>query len=197
MKVLEAGKSAFVRFKDYGGRSSREEFWKFVLFAFLGSILAVIVNSIFFGPEQIGSLKLSIDGDGNQSLKPMLQTNYNGGWIGDAFSLIILVLFVALAIRRMHDIGKSGWWNLMPLPFNIFAFALVYFSTTTVAVDTSMLPKEFTHIDSFSVPGNTSVFLFAWATGFFSSLALIFMFWAKKGGSSESEYGPNPHEVST
>lgn len=197
MNVLEAGKSAFVRFKDYGGRSSRQEFWKFVLFALLGSILAVIVNSVIFGPELLGSLKLTIDGNGNQTLKPMLTKRYNGGWIGDVFLLALLVPFVAMAIRRMHDIGKSGWWNLMPLPFTIISLSIVYFSSTNVAVDTSALPKEFAHIDSFSVPGSTKLFLVAWATGFFSWLALVFMFWARKSVGGDNKYGPNPNEVST
>ena len=35
-----------------------------------------------------------------------------------AFSLVNLVPFIAVGIRRMHDIGKSGWWILINLvPF--------------------------------------------------------------------------------
>lgn len=39
-------------------------------------------------------------------------------WFEGAFSLINLVPSIALSIRRMHDINKSGWWvllNLVPI----------------------------------------------------------------------------------
>lgn len=39
-------------------------------------------------------------------------------YLGYAFALANLVPNIAIAIRRMHDIGKSGWWiliNLIPL----------------------------------------------------------------------------------
>lgn len=35
--------------------------------------------------------------------------------LGGVFSLICIVPGIALAIRRMHDIGKSGWWVLISL----------------------------------------------------------------------------------
>lgn len=36
-------------------------------------------------------------------------------WLGSLFSLINLVPAFAVGIRRMHDIGKSGWWMLICL----------------------------------------------------------------------------------
>lgn len=39
-------------------------------------------------------------------------------WVGYAFSLINIIPNLAIAVRRMHDIGKSGWWiliNFLPL----------------------------------------------------------------------------------
>ena len=36
-------------------------------------------------------------------------------WLGSLFSLINLVPAIAVGIRRMHDIGKSGWWILICL----------------------------------------------------------------------------------
>ncbi|MCI9286127.1 MAG: DUF805 domain-containing protein [Muribaculaceae bacterium] len=39
-------------------------------------------------------------------------------WVGYAFSLVNFIPYIAIGVRRMHDIGKSGWWvliNLIPL----------------------------------------------------------------------------------
>lgn len=77
-------------FKDglnFEGRSSRSEYWSFVLISFLISFAL----NIF---------------EGNQNL------------ISGVYGLIALVPSVAIAIRRMHDIGKSGWnilWGILPI----------------------------------------------------------------------------------
>ena len=35
--------------------------------------------------------------------------------LSDLFSLVILIPNIGVGIRRLHDIGKSGWWYLLAL----------------------------------------------------------------------------------
>jgi uncharacterized membrane protein YhaH (DUF805 family) len=53
----------------------------------------------------------------------------------NALTLIILLPTIAVSIRRMHDVGKSGWFILIPI-YNIVLLA----SPTTVAVT---VPRKF------------------------------------------------------
>lgn len=38
--------------------------------------------------------------------------------LGDLASLVLLVPSIAVGVRRMHDINRSGWWILFPI-YNI------------------------------------------------------------------------------
>ncbi len=83
-------------YADFQGRASRSEYWYFVLFSFLISLAISIVTGI------IGSIL-------GTSVFSFLSVIY---------SLAVLVPSVCLAIRRLHDSGKSGWFLLLGLiPF--------------------------------------------------------------------------------
>ena len=45
----------------------------------------------------------------------------------DLYSLVVLIPSIAVSIRRLHDIGKSGWWLLIAFIPCIGAFVLLYF----------------------------------------------------------------------
>lgn len=78
------------KYADFHGRASRGEFWRYTLVVFLiSAILPLLAMAIF--------------SDG----------------VGDALSVIIsIALFLpslALSVRRLHDIDKSGWWILIQI----------------------------------------------------------------------------------
>ena len=87
------------RWKDYSGRSDRKQFWWFYLFFVISIFICLAISLIFI------------------SLLLLLDLNSLG-----MFSLIFAYLYllfvpsmIALLIRRMHDVGKSGWFILIPL----------------------------------------------------------------------------------
>ncbi len=90
---------AFRKYAEFKGRANRPEYWYFVLFNFLVSIGLAIVESIFIG--------------GGESSRSVLS---------DIYGLISLVPSIAVGIRRMHDIDKSGWFLLIPF-YNIYLLA--------------------------------------------------------------------------
>jgi len=92
MNFWEAINSAFKNYATFKGRASRSEFWYFFLFSILISLIA-------------------------QQLDFALHQNESGA-ISGIVTIILLVPGIALQVRRLHDIGKSGWWfflNLIPL----------------------------------------------------------------------------------
>lgn len=89
------------RYTDFGGRSRRSEFWWFALFYFL---LMLVISLV------IGSI--------SEKLSSMLMFLI---WLG------LLIPYVAVGIRRLHDIDRTGWWILIGFIPIIGFFVLLYF----------------------------------------------------------------------
>ena len=75
---------AFQRWSDFKGRSTRAEYWWFLLFSFGVSTISTIVD-----------LSLGL-----------------GGILEGITSLVLLVPSLAVGARRLHDINRTGWWQL-------------------------------------------------------------------------------------
>lgn len=98
--MVDYFKLALSKYAQFTGRSRRSEYWNFVLVQFL---IGVVCNIIAFTISQSLGTGLS--------------------------SLVSLALFVpglAVAIRRLHDTGRSGWWLLIAFT-GIGLFVLIYF----------------------------------------------------------------------
>jgi len=81
---------------NFNGRANRSEFWKINLAILgIGIILQLIALGLFSG----------------DSIK--IQSYFEGLLSG--FSALTTVPLLALGSRRLHDIGKSGWWQLLML----------------------------------------------------------------------------------
>ena len=74
----------------FEGRARRKEYWYYTLFASLISIALTFVDNA-------------------------IAPNATTGVIGAIFSLGTIVPSIAVGVRRMHDVGKSGWYLLIPI----------------------------------------------------------------------------------
>ncbi len=93
---LDYFKECFTKnYANFKGRARRKEYWGFSL------IYVVIYLALVFGLGLI-----------NDSLAA----------IGGIFALASLVPSIAVGVRRMHDVGKSGWFLLIPIYSLILAF---------------------------------------------------------------------------
>lgn len=100
MNFPDAVKSFFSNYFNFKSRSSRSEYWYPGLFLLLGNTLFGIVDFIIFGE--------TING---QSV-PGMQV------FALVFSLATFIPSIAVSVRRLHDIERSGWWlfiSLVPL----------------------------------------------------------------------------------
>ena len=96
-------------YANFNGRARRSEYWYFWLFSFLVSIVCTILTSILGKVPVLGTL-ISI--------------------VTLVISLLLLVPGLAVAFRRLHDTGKSGWWILIALiPLVGEILLIVFFAT--------------------------------------------------------------------
>lgn len=86
---------------DFRGRTRRRDFWYFFL------SLEIINLMLFF-------LKSILEGMNNQ-----LYIFFD--IIQVIFSVIVILPYFAVSIRRMHDINRSGWWVLLPIVNIVFS----------------------------------------------------------------------------
>ncbi|WP_405058205.1 DUF805 domain-containing protein [Kribbella sp. NBC_01505] len=82
------------RYAQFSGRARRKEFWMFILFSFVISIILGILDRI---------LGLDFETNGRTS----------GGWLQTIYGLAVLIPTIAISVRRMHDRDRSGWWVLI------------------------------------------------------------------------------------
>ena len=99
MTFVEAIKDGFGKYVTFSGRSSRSAYWYWVLFAFIVAVVATIID------VAIGSRIVSV-----------------------ITSLALLLPGLAVGIRRLHDIGRSGWWILIALVPFIGVIVLLVFA---------------------------------------------------------------------
>lgn len=99
----------FKRYFDFKGRSRRKEYWMYTLFIILASIVLSIVDSILgLGGSATGDADLSGTSAGASGA-------LSGGLLANIFSLATVIPSIAVGVRRLHDVNRSGWWILLPL----------------------------------------------------------------------------------
>jgi len=90
MTFPDAIRTCFTKFATFDGRAARPEFWYFLLFQMLLSLVTHVLDSAIFPFDLLSPLNLIA-------------------------TLIVLLPGIAVGVRRLHDIGRSGWWLLLGL----------------------------------------------------------------------------------
>ncbi|HEX8239638.1 MAG TPA: DUF805 domain-containing protein [Allosphingosinicella sp.] len=96
------------RYADFSGRSRRMEYWMFQLFMFIVYMAMVMLMMVLGG----GALMMGGDANGLVAAGGAVMI------IGLLYLLFALAMFIpslAVAVRRLHDTNRSGWWILAPL----------------------------------------------------------------------------------
>jgi len=73
-------------YATFNGRARRKEYWMFVLFNMIASFIFGFIGGLLDFPL-----------------------------LANIYSLAVLLPSLAVAVRRMHDVGKSGWYVLIPI----------------------------------------------------------------------------------
>lgn len=87
-------------YAGFSGRARRKEYWMFVLFNVLFAIVAAILDNILGTTFKFDMGYLQ---------------NLPYGYIYLVYILAVFIPGLAVGVRRLHDVGKSGWFYLIVL----------------------------------------------------------------------------------
>ena len=96
MNFFDAVKTCFVKYTNFSGRASRSEFWLFVLFTFVVSLMLGFLDPLIAGVSFM---------DYDEVFAPL----------STIFTIAIIIPSIAVNVRRLHDVDRSGWWLLIEL----------------------------------------------------------------------------------
>lgn len=97
MEFKPAVQHVLNNYVTFSGRALRSEYWYWVLFTIIATIVLSIVDGIL-------GLQLLVN----------------------LFSLAVLLPGISVSVRRLHDLDKSGWWLLLAFIPLIGAIVLIY-----------------------------------------------------------------------
>ena len=146
MNFIQSIKTCLGKYADFKGRASRSEFWWFQLFLIILEV----------GLTTLDHLILEFTWD--NSITPL----------ATGLDIVTVIPLAAVTARRLHDIGRSGWWQAP-----IFVSYLYYLDV---------------FIPNFAQ--STVIYGIDIATGIYSLGLLIMLI--KDSQSITNQYGPNP-----
>ncbi|MEO6819660.1 MAG: DUF805 domain-containing protein [Ginsengibacter sp.] len=121
VKVLKE----YVNFK---GRARRSEYWYFFLFNLIFAIIAVGIDNLL-------GTTLKVD-----SAYGVVDLHY--GYVYILYLLAIIIPGLAVSVRRLHDVGKSGWFYFIAfIPFIGGIWLLILFFTDSVVGENKWGPN--------------------------------------------------------
>ncbi len=136
------------KYADFSGRSRRREFWFFQLVNF-------IINMV-----------------GNLTIGLVLPTVW--AFLSFGYSLAILVPNLAVSARRLHDTGRSGWLQVLPLaPLGLLVFLFMPGISASI---------------SFLLIG-------LMVLGLLACGIVLLVFYCLRGTPGTNRFGPNPKEM--
>jgi uncharacterized membrane protein YhaH (DUF805 family) len=114
MGPIEAIRTCLTRYATFSGRARRPEFWWFALALIVSQGVAATLDAVLFGGPPPGP---GASGPGGVE-------DGDGGPVSAVLGLATIVPALAAGWRRMHDVGRSGWWSLLHWPVLLLALAV-------------------------------------------------------------------------
>lgn len=138
---------------NFSGRASRSEYWWFTLFEV---ILSLVISVATMGSETVSSIASGL------------------------FSLAFLLPNLGITVRRLHDIGRSGWWMLLYWVVSIISACMLVGPLVVSQLDGSD--------PSFAMLGIGCAILLA-------DIIWWFVWLCKPSVQGDNEYGSEPNMV--
>ena len=92
------------KYATFSGRAHRKEYWMFLLINLVVTVVLALIDSLIGSASESGM-----------------------GLLSSVYSIGVLIPSLALSVRRLHDIGRTGWWVLISIIPVIGAVVLLVF----------------------------------------------------------------------
>lgn len=112
------------QYADFTGRARRTEYWMYLLFNMIFAIIATVLDNLL-------------------GLRFNEQIPY--GFIYLMYALATFIPGLAVMVRRLHDVDKSGWWffiSLIPIVGAIWLIVILATDGTSGSNEYGVNPKE-------------------------------------------------------
>lgn len=93
------------QFADFRGRARRKEYWMFLLFNIIFLIIAATIDNLLGTTFKVDP---EYDAYGSGGALPY-------GWVYVLYALFVFLPGLSVGVRRLHDVGKSGWMMFIAL----------------------------------------------------------------------------------
>ncbi|MEP3655502.1 MAG: DUF805 domain-containing protein [Litorimonas sp.] len=162
MNMVDAVKSVLSQYVGFRGRARRSEYWYWTL----ATILVSFAVEVFEG---------------------LIGTSAGGtGLISLLFSLAIFLPGLAVSFRRVHDIGRSGWW------VGGFYLIILLFFVVLIAAAGGLIATD---SESEMALASLGVFSIVFGLGIVIFAIILLVFFCTDSQVGPNRYGPNPkHE---
>ena len=165
MTFVDAVKQCLRKYGDFSGRATRAEFWWWQVFGWIGGLIFGSIDS---------SIRSFAGGD-----------SYAFSPFGSIFGLAIFLPGLAVQARRLHDIGKTGWWIL------VWAVLTILGLIPLTIVGVIFIVERLTD----SGPGSVISLLLGGLVTFLALLILVvwvIVWMVRQGQDGPNQYGPDP-----
>lgn len=102
MDFATAVRSCLNKYATFAGRAQRSEFWWWVLFSIIANVVAVAIDAAVIGMPAVQIL----------------------------VALGLILPGISVVVRRLHDVGRSGWWYWIGLVPVVGVIVLIYWFVT-------------------------------------------------------------------
>jgi uncharacterized membrane protein YhaH (DUF805 family) len=175
MGLWESIQTCFQKYFVFSGRARRSEFWWFLLFAILMRIgLGFVDSAVFHTPDQVVA-----NGTGFFEAFAIGYENTTNGVLTGIFNLAVFIPNLAVTSRRLHDTGRSGWWQILPL-------VLLFVVGVIMGVAA---------LSSYSAMGDSGVSLFVTVVCVLAvliSVVVLIVWLASRGTKGSNFFGEDP-----
>ncbi|WP_333832320.1 DUF805 domain-containing protein [Rubrimonas sp.] len=156
MGFVDAVRTCFAKYVTFSGRARRPEFWWFVLFTVLAAVVAALLDmALGFGAGDSGPVSLIV-------------------------SLALTLPGIAAAWRRLHDVGRPGWFALAPNVAGAATGVLVFAMAASIDPQTGAPPLVFQTLAALGGLATLGLFV------------LLVVWLASKSQPGENRFGPEP-----
>ena len=126
MSFIESIKTVLSKYAVFNGRARRSEYWWYTLaVSIVSAILYAVLVAPGYGEYMTATMEYAMAGDPAAAVPTMPGSLVTGYIIMSVVNLALLLPGLGVAVRRLHDTGRSGFWIFLALVPIVGAIILI------------------------------------------------------------------------